>query len=250
MTGLVLLCISSCDAMSFFRKTLFPTVCRGTEQTSLNVVVFCLFGRKRDSALQEFCRNYPRQRQMVAKMMGVHSIEGGFTPEECDEIVIAKTVAPAREALLVGQNRDHNLRRSDLVWLDEVDGMGWVMDRLIDVVRKSNRDRFDFDLQEFAESPQIATYETTEGGHFKWHSDIGDGPVARKRKLTLVAQLSKPGTYDGGDLEVMPGAHIVGASRAQGCVTIFPSFHLHQVTPVTKGTRHSLTVWAHGPAFR
>ena len=131
-----------------------------------------------------------------------------------------------------------------------VDGMGWVMDRLIDVVRKSNRDRFDFDLQEFAESPQIATYETTEGGHFKWHSDIGDGPVARKRKLTLVAQLSKPGTYDGGDLEVMPGAHIVGASRAQGCVTIFPSFHLHQVTPVTKGTRHSLTVWAHGPAFR
>jgi PKHD-type hydroxylase len=187
---------------------------------------------------------------MVAKMMGVYSIEGGFTPKECDEIVIATNAAPAREALLVGQNRDHNQRRSDLVWMDEVEGMGWVMDRLIDVVRISNRDRFNFDLQEFAESPQVATYEATKGGNFKWHSDIGDGPVARKRKLTLVAQLSKSGTYDGGDLEVMPSAHIVGANRAQGCVTIFPSFHLHQVTPVTQGTRHSLTVWAHGPAFR
>jgi PKHD-type hydroxylase len=236
--------------MSFLRKTLFPTKCRGAEQTLLNVVVFCPFGRKRGSALQESCRSYRRQFQMVAKIMGVHSIEGGFTPKECDKIVIATSAAPAREALLVGQNRDHNLRLSDLVWLDEVEGMGWVMDRLIDVVRISNRDRFDFDLREFAESPQVATYEATERGHFKWHFDIGDGPVARKRKLTLVAQLSIPGTYDGGDLEVMPGAHIVGASRAQGCVTIFPSFHLHHVTPVTRGTRHSLTVWAHGPAFR
>jgi PKHD-type hydroxylase len=236
--------------MSFLRKNPFSTICRGTERKLFNVVVFCLFSRKRGSALQESCRNYPRQFQMVAKMMGVHSIESGFTPKGCDEIVIATNAAPSREALLIGQNRDHNLRRSDLVWLDEVEGMGWVMDQLIDVVRKSNRDRFDFDLQEFAESPQVATYEATEGGHFKWHSDIGDGPVARKRKLTLVAQLSKPGTYDGGDLEVMPGAHIVGANRAQGCVAIFPSFHLHQVTPVTRGTRHSLTVWAHGPAFR
>lgn len=129
---------------------------------------------------------------MVAKMMGVYSIEGGFTPKEYDEIVIATNEAPVREALLVGQNRDHNQRRSDLVWLDEVEGMEWVMDRLIDVVRISSRDRFDFDLREFAESPQVATYEATNGGNFKWHSDIGDGPVARKRKLTLVAQLSKP----------------------------------------------------------
>lgn len=105
--------------------------------------------------------------------------------------------------MLVGQNRDHNLRRAQLVWLDEIDGMAWVMERLIDVVRTSNRNWFDFDLREFAESPQVASYDATDGGHFTWHSDIGDGPMAQKRKLTLVAQLSKPGSYDGGDLEVM-----------------------------------------------
>ena len=128
--------------------------------------------------------------------------------------------------------------------------MAWVMERLIDVVRTSNRNWFDFDLREFAESPQVASYDATNGGHFTWHSDIGDGPMAQKRKLTLVAQLSKPGSYDGGDLEVMPGAHIIAANRTQGSITIFPSFYLHQVTPVRRGTRHSLTVWAHGPKFR
>jgi len=117
-------------------------------------------------------------------------------------------------------------------------------------VRTSNRNWFDFDLREFAESPQVASYDATNGGHFTWHSDIGDGPMAQKRKLTLVAQLSKPGSYDGGDLEVMPGAHIIAANRTQGSITIFPSFYLHQVTPVKRGTRHSLTVWAHGPKFR
>ncbi len=183
-------------------------------------------------------------------MIGVHSRSDGFTERECERIIIAMQTATAKEALLVGKNSDHNLRRAELIWLDEVEGMGWVMDRLIKLVRASNADMFDFDLREFAESPQVARYSTANDGHFAWHSDIGDGPLARKRKLTLVVQLSKEGSYDGGNLEVMPSAHIVAANRSQGSVTIFPSFQLHQVTPMTHGIRHSLTVWAHGPAFR
>ena len=182
--------------------------------------------------------------------MNVHSIVDGFTPAECNTILNAVASAPARDALLVCHNRDHNLRRAELVWLDEVDGMGWVMERLIEVVRTSNRNWFDFDLREFAESPQVASYDASDSGHFTWHSDIGEGQTARKRKLTLVAQLCKSDSYDGGDLEVMPGAHIIASNRTQGSTTIFPSFHLHQVTPVARGTRHSLTVWAHGPKFR
>lgn len=183
-------------------------------------------------------------------MLGTHEIAGGFSAQECDRIIVAGQTVDANEALLVGKTKDHNLRRADLVWLDDVEGMGWVMDRLIDLVRKSNADRFDFDLREFAESPQVARYDATKEGHFAWHADIGDGPIARKRKLTLVVQLSEPDTYEGGNLEVMPSAQVEAANRAQGCVMIFPSFHLHQVTPVTSGTRHSLTVWAHGPVFR
>lgn len=191
-----------------------------------------------------------REFEKVNGMIEVHSMPNAFTSAECERIIATTTKAPANEALLVGQQKDHNLRQAELVWLDDVEGMGWVMDRLIDVVRQSNRDLFDFDLREFAESPQVARYQSSNGGHFAWHSDIGDGVVAAKRKLTLVLQLSKPSTYEGGDLEIMQSAHVVAANRAQGCVSIFPSFSLHHVTPVTSGARHSLTVWAHGPAFR
>lgn len=173
-----------------------------------------------------------------------------FTGEECKRIISLIATAPAEEALLVGRNRDHSLRQAKLVWTDEVDAMGWVMDRLIELVRRSNIDRFNFDLREFAESPQVASYKASEAGHFAWHSDVGDGRVSCKRKLTLVVQLSESNAYEGGSLEIMPGAHVVAASRAQGCATIFPSFMLHQVKPVKRGVRHSLTVWAHGPEFR
>lgn len=183
-------------------------------------------------------------------MLEIHSIPAAFTARECEQIVAVAKTAPAKEALIVGQNRDHNLRKANVTWLDDVHDTGWVMTRLIDVVRRSNTDKFGFDLREFAESPQIACYKASDGGHFAWHSDIGDGPAARKRKLTLVVQLSKPGMYDGGDVEIMPDTYAVTASRHQGSATIFPSFVLHQVTPVEHGERYSLTVWAHGPAFR
>ncbi len=173
-----------------------------------------------------------------------------FSAEECERIITAIKSAPAKDALLIGHNKDHKHRKAELVWVDEVDGLGWIMERLIELVRTSNTDRFNFDLSAFSESPQVASYKASDRGHFAWHSDIGGGLLAAKRKLTLVLQLSKPSSYEGGDLEVMPGAQILAASRAQGCVSIFPSFQLHQVTPVERGVRHSITVWAHGPSFQ
>lgn len=183
-------------------------------------------------------------------MLGLHAIPDAFTKSECDVILKAICDAPTDDALLVGRTKDHNLRKSQLVWTDDVVGTEWVMGRLIDLVRDANRDQFAFDLSEFAESPQVAIYKSSDSGHFSWHSDIGQGAAAARRKLTLVVQLSDAGAYEGGDLDIMPGAQTLTANRAQGCVSIFPSFTLHQVTPVTRGTRFSMTVWAHGPAFR
>lgn len=187
---------------------------------------------------------------MVGGMMGVHSVPDAFTTWECERIVAAIAKMPTDDALLVGRKRYHNLRYAELVWMDDVGDLSWVMNRLIELVSHSNKHRFDFDVREFAESPQLAKYDAAKGGHFAWHSDIGDGPAAGKRKLTLVLQLSNPDTYDGGDLEIRPSAHIQLANRAQGSVSVFPSFALHQVTPIKRGIRRSLTVWAHGPAFR
>ncbi|WP_375266880.1 2OG-Fe(II) oxygenase [Planktotalea sp.] len=183
-------------------------------------------------------------------MLALHSIPDAFSIAECKRIIAASTNVARQDAMLVGQRQSHNLRKAELVWIDDVAELNWVMDRLIDLVRGCNSATFDFDLREFAESPQIATYKASDCGHFGWHADIGAGSAASKRKLTLVLQLSDSSSYAGGDLEIMPAAQVVSASRAQGCVSIFPSFSLHQVTPLVNGTRHSLTVWAHGPAFR
>lgn len=183
-------------------------------------------------------------------MIAIHAVERAFSPDECDRIAALAAGSVAQEARLVGANRDHNLRRASLVWLDDVPGAEWVMDRLIDLVRVANRDVFDFDLRDFAESPQVAQYDAGVQGHFDWHGDVGDGPLASRRKITTVVQLSRPEGYAGGALEVMPSAHVRVAARDQGAALMFPGFLLHRVTPVTEGSRRSLTVWAHGPAFR
>ncbi len=154
------------------------------------------------------------------------------------------------DARLVGRETNHNLRRAGLVWVDDLPDAAWVMDQVVRIIAEANREAFRFDLDEFAESAQVASYEAAREGHFDWHSDIGDGPLARKRKLTMVVQLSAPDSYEGGRLEIMPSGHVVTAHPEIGSAAVFPSFLLHRVTPVTKGTRHSLTIWAHGPAFR
>jgi PKHD-type hydroxylase len=182
-------------------------------------------------------------------MLKVHTVPGAFSTAECDRIVQIARDATAADARLVGAQRDHGLRRSELVWLDEVEGTGWVMDRIIDIVRVANREVFGFDLRSFSESAQVARYGAERKGHFDWHADIGEGKLAGQRKLTMVVQLSEPSDYSGGRLEVSLGAPFVEAAVERGTATLFPAYMLHRVTPVETGERMSLTIWAHGPSF-
>lgn len=178
------------------------------------------------------------------------AIPDAFSGEECDRIVEIARNGLLKEAGLVRGVRDSGLRRAELAWLDEREGADWVEARLVDLVAAANRAHFGFALEDFAESAQVARYGAEREGHFAWHSDIGDGPVARRRKLTLVVQLSDPALYDGGALEVWPDGTARTAARDKGAAILFPSFMLHRVTSVTRGERHSLTIWAHGPEFR
>ena len=82
------------------------------------------------------------------------------------------------EALLVGRYKDHNFRRSELARTDGVVGMKWLMERLIEVVRRLNREQFDFDQREFSKCPLVSIYKASNSGRFSWHSDIGGGPAS------------------------------------------------------------------------
>lgn len=183
-------------------------------------------------------------------MLQPHPIPTLFSPEDCARIVAHAEDASLREARLVGGRRETDIRRARIAWLDDEGEAAWVLARLLRAVAEANRAAFDFDVEAFEERSQVALYEATAGGGFDWHSDVGDGPLARRRKLTVVTQLSDPADYEGGLLEINADGRPLAADRAQGSAVAFPSFALHRVAPVSRGRRWSLTLWAHGPAFR
>lgn len=183
-------------------------------------------------------------------LLAPYAIADAFSQTDCARILALAAEAPSRAGGLVGGVANADLRRAELVWLDDCAGAEWVSDRLAQIVAQANREHFGFQIEDFAESAQLARYGAEALGHFSWHSDIGAGPVAQRRKLTLVVQLSAPQHYDGGGLEIWPDGSRQEAARTLGAAVVFPSFTLHRVTPVTRGMRQSLTIWAHGPAFR
>ena len=178
------------------------------------------------------------------------SLPDALSAAECDALIALIAAHQLKDAGLVRGTTAHTIRRAEIAWLDDIPEAAWVLDRMIRLTAAANRDAFQFDLSDFGESPQVARYTAERMGHFDWHSDIGAGQWAAKRKLTIVVQLSDPTDYEGGTLELRPDSNIAQAPRARGTATIFPSFVLHRVTPVTAGTRWSLTLWSHGPAFR
>lgn len=182
--------------------------------------------------------------------MFTHSLANLFSKSEASEIIRLSEEGKQKRGGLVGGTRHDNIRRAEISWLDDQNSARWVMDRIVDAVARANREAFQFDITEFKERLQVAAYDETDEGHYDWHSDIGDGPIAQYRKLTIVTQLSAPDDYEGGELEISLGGTALTAPRDLGSATLFASFMLHRVVPVKRGTRHSLTCWCHGPHFR
>jgi predicted 2-oxoglutarate/Fe(II)-dependent dioxygenase YbiX len=70
------------------------------------------------------------------------------------------------------------------------------------------------------------------------------------RKLSFTVQLSEPEDYKGGDLCLYLGDKAEVMKKEQGFVALFPSYVLHEVKPVTSGTRYSLVSWITGKPFK
>ena len=170
-----------------------------------------------------------------------------FSTAECLALVDLFTSLDAHEGGLVAGRFDQNVRQSALVWLPENDGLAWVHGRMARIAADANRDVFNVALDGFEEQLQMAAYGP--GHYYDWHVDRGQGAVAGRRKLTLSVQLTDPGTYVGGELEINADGHPFSAPRAQGTAVAFAAPTLHRVAPVVSGLRHSLVAWVHGPQF-
>lgn len=140
-----------------------------------------------------------------------------------------------------------DIRRSQVSWLNNNADTRWVFEKLAHIASRLNADNFRFDLTGFGEPLQLTHYDQSENGMYGWHQDFGGGI---SRKLSLVLQLTDPSEYEGGNLQVMTSGEPQNVRKQRGIVTAFPSYVLHQVTPVTQGTRQSLVAWVSGPQFK
>jgi PKHD-type hydroxylase len=94
---------------------------------------------------------------------------------------------------------------------------------------------------------QIFKYEV--GDHYDWHTDWS--PVNnKKRKLSITIQLSEPADYEGGEVEILDGPISRVVPKDLGMATVFPSWVVHRVRPITSGTRWALVAWATGKPFK
>jgi PKHD-type hydroxylase len=169
-----------------------------------------------------------------------------FSKEECQTIVnIAKD-----KGLIKGKTiGESDVRNSKISWLYPVDKMDWVFRRVTDITLNLNERFFKFDLFGINEGFQFTNYEAPSGKYGK-HVDRGMNMAVRK--LSISIQLTNPEEYEGGELKLYDAddekANVM--DKTQGTLILFPSYILHEVMPVTKGTRNSLVTWVTGKQFK
>jgi len=148
--------------------------------------------------------------------------------------------------------QNSSFRTSTIKWIPEIPPTEWLYKKLHDCILESNN-TWNFTLSSIEEQIQYSEYNSTQKGHYTWHVDIANDVFAL-RKLSVIVQLSSSEEYEGGDVEFFTGGDIdqnkIKAIRNKGSVTVFPSYMLHRVTPVTKGIRKSLVLWVGGTQFR
>ena len=175
--------------------------------------------------------------------------EGAFTEQELNWLRDKAKVAEEKAQVGGGGGGvvNNEIRRSQITWLPNSPEAEWVFSKLADVAAKLNAQYYDFDLIGFGEPLQLTHYDQSEHGMYGWHQDYGMGV---SRKLSMVVQLTDPSEYEGGNLQILTGPNPQNVRKQRGLIAVFPSFILHQVTPVTQGNRQSLVAWVSGPRFK
>ena len=149
-------------------------------------------------------------------------------------------------------------RETNLKWISLDENSNWLFKKIIQCINEVNVNNYGYILK-FVEDLQFAEYTSQTKGFYSKHIDCGDKYGMENfvdiRKLSFSIQLSTPEEYEGGELKFYTGKKslytnkVEGdvAKKEKGTIIFFPSFILHEVTPVTKGTRYSLVSWVQGP---
>ena len=144
-------------------------------------------------------------------------------------------------------------RITDVKWIILNKNTEWLFKKIIDKIIDVNGKNFDLQLK-FVENLQFSEYTAEKRGFYYKHRDCGDKESLDNRvvirKLSFTIQLTDENEYEGGELIFHIDEKEKKAPKSKGTIVFFESDILHEVTPVTKGVRHSLVSWVVGPNLR
>jgi PKHD-type hydroxylase len=181
-------------------------------------------------------------------------VEDAFSSEQVDKII----EAGEKENIIQGQvyntllnnfNEDKSYRNSSISWLNSSDKDNeWLFRRLSDIITAVNKNYFKYDIN-VIENLQYSIYH--DGGFYGAHVDLMKAlMVMGNRKISFSIMLTDPEEYNGGELLLINSSSPIKTVNKKGTIILFPSYVLHEVTPVTKGIRKTLVGWVLGPNFK
>jgi PKHD-type hydroxylase len=177
--------------------------------------------------------------------------EGFLTDEEINYLANVNNWSNIAPAQIGSGVTNQNIRSTKISWLELSNENKDIWNKLAKVVAEVNSRYFHFDLTGFYEPIQLGIYTAEDKGHYDWHVDMFISNTNAPRKLSMVLMLSDPSEFEGGELLLKSDSdEYRSLSLAKGRAWFFPSYMLHKVTPVTKGTRKTLVLWVGGPQFK
>ena len=144
-------------------------------------------------------------------------------------------------------------RQSIVRWFANNEEIDWLFKKIINSIRKTNHENFDYILKYF-EDLQFTEYNEVQKSFYGKHYDCDKNDDIYNyidiRKLSFSIQLSDPKDYEGGELILYDDKSKKIMPKEKGTIIFFSSDFLHEVTPVLKGTRYSIVSWVRGPNLR
>lgn len=186
-------------------------------------------------------------------IVGFVKFKSQLTDEEIADILASRESLEPCAANVVDRGYDvkidERLRKGRVWWITNNNPRTqWIMERLKLGIEYANQ-FFRADLS-MMEAAQLTEYGPDD--HFRCHIDSNyEDMPGESRKLSMTIQLSRSEDYEGGDLLLYPQTFRPWpVPRERGLAAVFPSYMIHEVTPVTKGKRYSIVAWTSGPPWR
>ncbi len=124
------------------------------------------------------------------------------------------------------------------------------LDRFFDCVEEANHGSFGVEL--FSKVPTSLNYNIYDiGQYYGCHKDSNPLGSASDIKLTAILNLSAQ-KFIGGEFVLYFGERTIEISELSnaGSIIVFPSFFYHEVRPVLRGRRETISAWFVGPNWK